>query len=313
MAYTIGQEWKQDDFIPLTVPYDRMHSRIIDRLEDPDDQKFILNQYELIEFKLLPEPDLTGTAGYDKLWGKYEVSSPVRSLSATEKRNLAFLMMDRLVDRREDIGSRAEITEDMMSQLLDNPTYILKQRILPWDLPKIVSTLKQAGYLPEDVGVDQEANNIPAPEANVETFDITVEYRLDGDSLIVTIPMDKVRYPKDVKAQLAYVKGANERFQGQVGRSNIYDYFGPMGGNLVTFPLYSLNVLPFFGAAPRGTEGYIFVPDGSGLCSTSLSSTTADIASESMATTMLSLRWRKTPTTGCLSSNHTTLLCRSLV
>lgn len=264
VAYTIGQEWKQDDFIPLTVPYDRMHSRIIDRLEDPDDQKFILNQYELIEFKLLPEPDLTGTAGYDKLWGKYEVSSPVRSLSATEKRNLAFLMMDRLVDRREDIGSRAEITEDMMSQLLDNPTYILKQRILPWDLPKIVSTLKQAGYFPEDVGVDQEANNIPAPEANVETFDITVEYRLDGDSLIVTIPMDKVRYPKDVKAQLAYVKGANERFQGQVGRSNIYDYFGPMGGNLVTFPLYSLNVLPFFGAAPRGTEGYIFVPDGSG-------------------------------------------------
>lgn len=264
VTYTIGQQWKEDDFIPLTVPYARMHSEIISRLENPADQEFILKQFELIEFKLLPEPDLTGTAGYDKLWGKYEVSSPVRSLSTTEKRNLAFLMMDRLVDRREDIDERAQVTEDMMSQLLDNPTYILKQRVLPWDRTNLVATLKQIGYLPDDVGIDQEANNLPAPEMNVETFDVTVEYTLDDDSLIVTVPMSKVRYPKDVQAQLAYVKGAHERFQGQVGRGNIYEHFGPLEGNLVTFPLYSLSVLPFFGAAPRGTEGYIFVPDGSG-------------------------------------------------
>jgi hypothetical protein len=264
VTYTIGQQWEEDDFIPLTVPYDRMHSEIIDRLSSAADQKFVLDQYELIEFKLLPQPDTTGTAGYDKLWGKYEVSSPVRSLNATEKRNLAFLMMDRLVDRREDIDQRAQVTEDMMSQLLDNPTYILKQRVLPWDRTKLVATFKQIGYLPDDVGIDHEANNLPAPEMNVETFDVTVEYTLDDNSLIVTIPISKVRYPKDVEAQLAYVKGANERFQGQVGRGNIYEYFGPLEGNLVTFPLYSLSVLPFFGAAPKGTEGYIFVPDGSG-------------------------------------------------
>lgn len=264
VSYTIGEEWKEDDFIPLAVPYDRMHSEIISRIEDPKDQEFVLKQYELIEYKLLAEPDTSGTLGPDKLWGKYELASPERSLRAQEQTTLNFLMIDRLVDRREDVEERADVTEDMMSQLLDNPTYILKQRVLPWDRVALIDLLKTIGYTPEDVGVDHEANNIPAPERNTETFDVTIEYTLDENALVVTIPMEKVRYPKDVEAQLAYVKGANERFQGQVGRSNIYDYFEPIGGNLVTFPLYSLGVLPFFGAAPKGTEGYIFVPDGSG-------------------------------------------------
>lgn len=265
VSYTIGQEWKEDDFIPIAISYDRMHSQIIARIEDPKDQEFVLKQYELLEYKLLPEPDTSGTLGPDKLWGKYELVSPLRTLRAQEQTTLNFLIIDRLVDRRDDIDERADVTEDMMIQLLDNPTYILKQRVLPWDKVALIDLLKSIGYTPEDVRVDNEANNLPAPKPNNETFDVTIEYTLDESSLVVTIPMEKVRYPKDVEAQLAYVKGAASVFQGQVGRGNVYEYFvKPVGGTLVTFPLYSLGVLPFFGAAPRGAEGYIFVPDGSG-------------------------------------------------
>lgn len=264
VAYTLGLEWKDDDFIPVAISSDRMESEILSKIEDPKEQEFVLRQYELLELRPLAQPDTSGTLGPEKLWGKYELVSPARSLKDTEKRTLATLIIDRLVDRREDIEERAQVTEDMLIQMVNNPTYILKARVQPWDKVSLIQLFKRIGYLPEDVGVDNEANNLPAPEKNVETFGITLEYTLDGDSLIVTVPMDKVRYPKDVKPQLAYVKGAHSRFQGQVGRSNIRDYFEPIGGDLVTFPLYSLSVLPFFGAAPKGTDGYIFVPDGSG-------------------------------------------------
>jgi hypothetical protein len=263
ISYTLGQEWKDDDFIPLAISYDRMQSEIMAKLE-PKDQEFVLKQYELLQYQRLENPDTSGTLGPEKMWGKYDLVALDRDLKSTEKNTLNLLMIDRLVDQREDVEARADVTEDMMLSLVDNPTYILKARVLPWDKTTLVQTLRRIDYTPEDVGVDSEQYSLPAPVPNNEVFDITIEYTLDDNALIVAIPMDKVRYPKDVEAQLAYVKGAASAYQGQVGRGNIYQYFEPIGGNVVTFPLYSLSVLPFFGAAPKNTEGYLFVPDGSG-------------------------------------------------
>ena len=264
ITYTLGLEWKEDDFIPLCVSQERFQSMILDRL-DPSDQSFILKQYDLVQLSRLPEPDTSGTLGPEKLWGKYELVPLSSNMNTTQKNNLVYLMLDRLVNLRDDVDARADVKEEHMINLVDNPTYVLKSRITPWDKVDMVNLFKSIGYLPEDVGVDQESYSIPAPEKNIETFDITIEYTLEDDCLIVTVPMDRVRYPKDVVAQMAYVKGAESVFQGQVGRGNIYEHFEqPLGGNLVTFPLYSVNVLPFFGAADKGTPGYILVPDGSG-------------------------------------------------
>jgi len=264
ITYTLGLVWKEDDFIPLSISQERFQSMILDKL-DKSDQSFILKQYDLVQLSRLPEPDTSGTLGPDKLWGKYELVPLSSTMNTTQKNNLVYLMLDRMVDLRDDVDARADVKEEYMINLVDNPTYVLKSRITPWDKVDMVNLFKSIGYLPEDVGVDQEAYGYPAPERNIETFDITIEYTLEDDCLIVTVPMDRVRYPKDVVAQMAYVKGAESVFQGQVGRSNIYEHFEQqVGGNLVTFPLYSVDVLPFFGAADKGTQGYIFVPDGSG-------------------------------------------------
>lgn len=60
---------------------------------------------------------------------------------------------------------------------------------------------------------------------------ITVEYVLDGDELVVTIPVDKIR--EDTK-----------------------------------YVVSSVEVLPFFGAAGNEKSGYLFYPDGSGAITT---------------------------------------------
>jgi len=58
-------------------------------------------------------------------------------------------------------------------------------------------------------------------------FSVTIRYALDGKSLVVDVPFDRIGY------------------------NSIY-------------PITELTVLPFFGSADLNDEGYMFVPDGSG-------------------------------------------------
>ena len=85
--------------------------------------------------------------------------------------------------------------------------------------------------------VDHEQNHIDPPVPNLRVFRIPIEYRLEEDSLVVTVPTEDVVYPLEVESP---------------------------DGELVTMPLAAITVLPYFGAAGENEEGYIFVPDGSG-------------------------------------------------
>jgi len=58
-------------------------------------------------------------------------------------------------------------------------------------------------------------------------FCVTVNYKLDGDSLVVDVPFDKILYRH-------------------------------------TYPITQLSVLPYFGAAGTSENGYIMVPEGGG-------------------------------------------------
>ena len=83
---------------------------------------------------------------------------------------------------------------------------------------------EQAGYTEDDYMTDMEDSefeiSLPA------SFDVSLEYRLDGDSLVVSVPTSLI----------------NET-----------------NGNIK-----SIEVLPYFGAAAADEEGYILVPNGSG-------------------------------------------------
>ncbi len=83
---------------------------------------------------------------------------------------------------------------------------------------------EQAGYTEDDYMIDMEDTefeiSLPA------SFDVSLEYRLDGDSLVVSVPTSLI--------------------------------------NETNGSIESIEVLPYFGAAAADEEGYILVPNGSG-------------------------------------------------
>ncbi|OZB91320.1 DUF5696 domain-containing protein [Paenibacillus sp. XY044] len=93
---------------------------------------------------------------------------------------------------------------------------------------ELAKTLASVGYTKEDALEDNKANGVSEQEGPEQPlFTIPVEYKLEGDHLGVTVKTSEVTYPK-------------------------------------TYPLKSLQILKYFGAADGSKSGYMFVPDGSG-------------------------------------------------
>ena len=93
-------------------------------------------------------------------------------------------------------------------------------------LEKMNKLFEKAGYTPDDYMADMAAAaGGDLPERT--TFTIPLEYRLDGDKLIVNVPTDKIV----------------ETGGGKLG---------------------NIDLLSFFGAGGSKEDGYIFVPNGSG-------------------------------------------------
>ncbi len=94
---------------------------------------------------------------------------------------------------------------------------------------KFVSeALRPIGWTVERVEEEYEKigyNSETPAEAN---FFVTVEYTLDDNGLHVNVPADQIKYDDD------------------------------------NFHLYTISVLPYFGTIADGSDGYVFVPDGSG-------------------------------------------------
>lgn len=98
----------------------------------------------------------------------------------------------------------------------------------PLVLKKMTAAFTQAGYTAEDLARDNEENGVGGgAESNRPNFVIPLEYRLDGGSLLVSVPVNQVKE------------------SGQ-------------------YQIRSLELLNMFGAADQQTDGYMFVPDGSG-------------------------------------------------
>ncbi|MED5015686.1 DUF5696 domain-containing protein [Paenibacillus chibensis] len=93
---------------------------------------------------------------------------------------------------------------------------------------ELSAVLDAAGYTAEDAAQDNKENGVGEAAASEEAeFTVPVVYSLDGGNLVVTVPA------KELKSSKSY-------------------------------PIASLQILKFFGAADTGKKGYIFVPDGSG-------------------------------------------------
>lgn len=241
ITYDFGKRWADEAYLPVMISKERFDELILSRLDDDDEKELMLENYELVEL-VEPEPEeqeisVSGIGSLRELFSGKTLVSPGRVLSTNAKKELIGNLLNKMVDYRRDIDWRAQLGPDDFQQLINNPTYVLASGIWAWDLKDMIAICRKVGYRPEDATVDHEQNHIDPPVPNLRVFHIPVEYRLDEDSLVVTIPMEEVVYPLEVE--------------------------GP-NGELVTMPLATMTLLPYFGAAGENEEGYIFVPDGSG-------------------------------------------------
>lgn len=157
------------------------------------------------------------------------------------------------VGGRSDVQSINDLTQDDFRALRNTRTYMLNTDT-PFYLEDMAHIFAEAGYTIADMYQDHVQYRLEPPIKSLEVFTIPVEYRLEGDSLVVRIPMGEVSYPHEIPTELEF------------------DFDDP-DGNVVrykddskrqTFPLYQIDVLRYFGAAGTDKEGYIFVPDGCG-------------------------------------------------
>ena len=94
-------------------------------------------------------------------------------------------------------------------------------------LERALKAFEDAGYTEEDLLVDIEENHLDQTKPEPRVFHVSVEYTLDGDSLLAKIPVSSIDFPAE-------------------------------------YPVNTISFLSFFGAGGPEEEGSILVPDGSG-------------------------------------------------
>lgn len=110
--------------------------------------------------------------------------------------------------------------------LATEPIYVLRDTTKDNIKTKFEEYFMEAGYTYADYQADKALDG-SVKTSDKPVFNINMIYRLDGDDLVVEIPMDEMEYKDD-------------------------------------YPIYYLNVLPYFGAGTTEEEGYMLVPEGGG-------------------------------------------------
>lgn len=231
--YLLGKEWDDQYYLPLIVEKNLYENEFIVNLSTRD-QRTIGNLFALIEIIEAPE-GVTAT-----LANKYAINSLDGSLSARDLRTIHEVFLDHLVRYKDSITTRNDVKEADIVPFLGKPLYIFKQRerdMLPWDKDALIALVRDSGFDPYMIGEGYGMYEMDPGKPNVILFSVPIEYTLDEDNLVVRVPAEEVEYPKNV------INAEGQR---------------------VTYPLVSIDVLPYFGAADPNSEGYIFVPDGSG-------------------------------------------------
>lgn len=110
--------------------------------------------------------------------------------------------------------------------LKDKVIYVLRDTTKDNVKATMEGYFAQAGYTYEDYLADKELDN--SSKTNEKpVFNINMIYRLDGDDLLVEIPLKELEYRKD-------------------------------------YPIYTITPLPYFGAGSTADNGYMLVPEGGG-------------------------------------------------
>ena len=130
------------------------------------------------------------------------------------------------------------VTPEDISGLFGTPRYLmLRWNVREWDKEDAIELIKQTGYTPEDAVVDHEQFEVAPPTPTCE-ISRSPSSRLRWRQLGSEDPGDRIEYPAQV--------------------------IDPVTGEMVSYPLATISLLNYFGAAYTDSNGYILVPDGSG-------------------------------------------------
>lgn len=122
-------------------------------------------------------------------------------------------------DNKEELLEKYPILET-------EPIYVLRDGTKDGIKTKIELWLGEAGYSRADYDLEAETYHFEITSEK-PIYNVSVVYKLEGNDLVVSIPMSEIEYKEK-------------------------------------YPLISINVLPFFGAGGREEKGYLLVPEGGG-------------------------------------------------
>lgn len=129
------------------------------------------------------------------------------------------------IEKLRSTDNKAELLSKY-PDLSTERVYVLRDTIASYLKVTLEDMFSSVGYTIDDYELDLLRYDTKK-DTKVPVFNITVQYELDGEDLLVTIPMKEISYPSD-------------------------------------YPITELQVLPYFGAGSTEEEGYMLVPDGSG-------------------------------------------------
>lgn len=110
--------------------------------------------------------------------------------------------------------------------LADEVIYVLREGTKDNMKTKFQQLFEAAGYTYEDYLAHKELN-LKESISEKPVFNLTMTYRLEGDDLVVELPLEDMEYKEN-------------------------------------YPILYLSVLPYFGCGSKTEEGYILVPEGGG-------------------------------------------------
>ncbi len=230
--YILGEQ-VQEEYLPVIVSKEKFEETIATM--DEFDQMIISDYYLLVKLEAAKKgKDAKGVVA------GYQIVAPEKDLDENDQAVLGEVLVDHYIKYRSNIKSKSDIKPKDVEPLTTETVYMLQQReqdMLAWDREDMIELFSQAGLNHQQISMEYQKYNLDPLQGNVEVFKIPLEYYLEDDSLLVRIPTSEIEYPV-----------------------NVLDEFGKK----TSYPLVSVEVLPFFGAAGVNDQGYIFVPDGSG-------------------------------------------------
>ena len=161
-------------------------------------------------------PPVTTEAKFNEWLSKMEKKDQIKLKDYYKKYDINKLGRK---DNKEELLEKYPILADEVIYVLRDTT----QGKIRVDFEKIFA---EAGYTMEDYEADKVLNKSETT-TDKPIFSVSMIYRLEGDELVVEVPLKELEYQND-------------------------------------YPIYTISMLPYFGAGSTTDEGFLFVPEGGG-------------------------------------------------